>query len=154
VGISSIHTLHWEFLWDTGYVLRATAYGGDHLMISLEFIAKCEPRELVKVKVENGTEWVIVGVRRPGYAPLVFLTGDNAPFVFNMEPDPGDFEKYPGLRFGTKYRFLPDPNGPCQVGVSQLSKTAGSVVLTQDDGDLHLVINQYRQTGVRLLHER
>ena len=120
-------------------------------MISLRQLGDCEARELIKAKVENATEWAIVGLRRPDYSPLIFLTGDNAPLVYNTAPDPGDFATYPVAKYETKYRFLPDPNGACQIGNSELSRAAGSLVLTQD-GDWYLVANQYRQRGVRWFH--
>jgi hypothetical protein len=68
-------------------------------------LVKCEARELVKVKVDAGTEWAIVGAKDPGYFPLVFLTGEKAPFVLNVLPDPGHFEVYPVAKYGQNYRF-------------------------------------------------
>jgi hypothetical protein len=119
-------------------------------MVSLGPLAMCEPRELVKVKVQDATEWAIVGARDPGYFPLIFLTGDNAPFVINVEPNQGDdFETYPVAKYGTKYyRFVHDPNGPSQIGDGDLSKAAGTHLLTEN-GDWYLVVNQYRKAGLR-----
>jgi hypothetical protein len=62
-------------------------------MLSLGPLAKCEARELVQARMGNAIECAIVGARDPGYFPLIVLTGDNAPFVRNLEPDPGDFER-------------------------------------------------------------
>jgi hypothetical protein len=115
-------------------------------MISLGPLANCEPRELVKAKVQDATEWAIVGARDPGYFPLILLTGENAPLVYNAGPNPGEFVTL--AKYGTKYRFLHDPNGPCQIGDNGLSKTAGSLVLTEN-GEWHLIANQYRQSGIR-----
>jgi hypothetical protein len=117
-------------------------------MISLEPLAKCSARELVKVKADDRTEWAIVGARDPGYSPLIFLTGENAPFVVDAEPERSDFSEHPVAKYGTEYRFVHDPNGPCQIGNDTLSKTVGSLVLTQD-GDWHLVVNKYGERGVR-----
>jgi hypothetical protein len=117
-------------------------------MISLGPLAECEACELVKVKVEGGTEWAIVGARDPGYRPLIFLTGKNAPFAMNIDPVPGNLETYPAAKYGTNYRFVHDPHGPCEIGGDDLSKAAGSLVLT-DKGDWHLVVNKYNQAGLR-----
>jgi hypothetical protein len=113
-------------------------------------LARCEPRELVKVKVEETTEWGIVGLRSRAYAPLVFLTGKNAPFVIDMFSAGGDFETYPALKFGTEYRIFPDVTGLCQIGDELLFKRAGSLVLANTDW--YLVVNQYRQSGPRWFH--
>jgi hypothetical protein len=112
-------------------------------------LAQCTVRELIRVKVGNGTEWAIVGAQDPGLFPLVLLTGKSAPFVVNVPPnDPGDFETYPVAKYGLDYRFAHDPNGPSEIGDGPLSKTAGSLVLTEA-GDWHLIVNQYRQATVR-----
>jgi hypothetical protein len=119
-------------------------------MVSLGSLTMCEPRELVKVKVQDATEWAIVGARDPGYFPLIFLTGENAPLVLNIEPISGDFATYRVAKYGKDYRFAHDPNGPSQIGDDSLSKSAGSLVLTED-GDWNLVVNKYRQPGLRWL---
>ena len=75
-------------------------------MITLAQLGDCQARELVKAKVQDGTEWAIVGLRRPDYSPLIFLTGVNAPLVYNTASDPGDFATYPVAKYGIKYRFL------------------------------------------------
>jgi hypothetical protein len=114
-------------------------------------LAQCAPRELVQVKVGDPTEWAIVGAEDPGYFPLIVLSGDGAPFVLNVSPDPGEFETRAVAKYGTNYRFAFDPMGPCQIGDGTLSKTVGSVVLT-DDGDWHLIVNNHMQKGVRWFH--
>jgi hypothetical protein len=62
---------------------------------SLGPLVKCEARELVQARMEDAIEWAIVVALAPGYFPLIVLTGSDAPFVFNIKPDPGDFERYP-----------------------------------------------------------
>jgi hypothetical protein len=115
------------------------------LAITLGPFGNCEARELVKIKVENGTEWAIVGAKDPRYHPLVFLTGKNAAFVMNIDPeDPGDFAVV--AKFGTNYRIAPDFTGPSQIGDDGLSKTTGSLVLTEK-GDRYLVVRD--ATGLR-----
>jgi hypothetical protein len=121
-------------------------------MISLGPLAKCEARELVQARMGDAVEWAIVGAKAPGYFPFVVLTGGNSPFVFNLEPDPGDFERYPVAKYGNKYRFVHDPNGPCQIGDDKLSKAAGSLVFTEE-GSWHLVVNNKDRRGdMRWLH--
>jgi hypothetical protein len=120
-------------------------------MIALAPLAGCEARELVEVKSDRGAEWAIVGKKDPGYHPLIFLTGENAPFVLNTEPDMGYFKDYPVAKYGTNYRFVHNPNGPSQIGADELSKTAGSLVFTQA-GDWFLVVSKFRQPGVRWCH--
>jgi len=121
-------------------------------MISLGPLADCQPRELIRMKVEDATEWAIVGAPDPGYFPLIFLTGDKAPFVVNAAPNPSDFADRVA-KYGTKHRFLHEPGGPCQIGDGKLSKTAGSLVLIED-GHWLLVVNKYREKGVRWLDLR
>jgi hypothetical protein len=96
--------------------------------------------------MEDAVEWAMVGALAPGYFPLIVLTGSDAPFVINVMQDPGDFERYPVAKYGKEYRFVHDPNGPCQIGDDKLSKTAGSLVLTED-GDWHLVTNNKDRRG-------
>ena len=115
-------------------------------------LAKCSARELIRVKADRTTAWAIVGAQEPRFFPLIFLTGDNAPFVINVVLDPGDFERYPVAKYGTDYRFVHDPTGPSQIGDDELSRTAGSLVLTED-GEWHLLVNDYNRKGaIRWLH--
>jgi hypothetical protein len=107
-------------------------------------LAACKARELVKVKTGNAIEWAIVGAPAPGLFPLIFLTGENAPFVVNVQQYPGDFERHPVAKYGTNYRFAHDPSGPCQIGDDRL--TAGSLVLTED-GEWHLIVNGPRDVS-------
>ena len=91
-------------------------------MVSLGPLAKCSTRELVKVKVDDATEWAIVGARDPGYSPLIFLTGENAPLVINVEPELSDFSEQPVAKYGTEYRFVHDPNGPARSEMTRFPK--------------------------------
>jgi hypothetical protein len=125
-------------------------------MISLGPFVKCVAGELVQARMNGATQWAIVGARDPGYFPLVVLTGDHVPFVTNVKPDdPGDFERYPVAKYGTyekEYRFVHDPNGPCEIGDDKLSKTAGSLVFTEE-GSWHLVVNNKDRRGeLKWLH--
>jgi hypothetical protein len=54
--------------------------------------------------------------------------------------------KAPVAKYGTKYRFAHDPNGPCQIGDGKLSKAARSLVFTED-GSWHLVVNNKARVG-------
>jgi hypothetical protein len=54
--------------------------------------------------------------------------------------------------YGTKYRFVHDPNRPCQIGDDKLSKAAGSLVFTEE-GSWHLVVNNKdRPIDLKWLH--
>jgi hypothetical protein len=112
-------------------------------------LAKCGPRELIKVKVEDRTEWAIVGAKDPGYFPIIVLTGQSAPFVINVLPIRGDFETYPVAKYGTKYRLAHDPSGQSRIGNSP--GAAGSLVLAGED-DWYLIVNKFRESGVRWFH--
>lgn len=118
-------------------------------MITLGSLASCKPGELVKVKANDRTEWAIVAAQARGneYPPLIFLTGANAPLLRNIDSkDPSDFKTV--AKFGTKRRVELDLNGQCQIGNDKLSKTAGSLVITED-GNWRLVVNKYQQAALR-----
>ena len=101
------------------------------LTCTLGPLAKCSPRELVRVIVANATVWAIVGATDPGLRPLVFLTGKNAPYVLNVFDDLRELGTYPVAKYGTNYEFVHDPKGPCQIGEGKLHQTAGSLVLSR-----------------------
>jgi hypothetical protein len=110
-------------------------------------LVTCEPRELLKVRVAESTQWAIVGVQSRGYFPLILLTGENPVTVVNVAPDPGDFERFPVVKFGREYRLLPEVNGKCEIGDTPLSKSPGSIVFAQKQW--YLVVQKYQEQGMR-----
>jgi|SRR5712671_1465220 len=114
------------------------------------FLDKCEAGQLVRVKIGSIGEWAIVGARDRPIFPLVVLTGADSPYCINLYQNghiDGDFDTYAVLKCGTDYEIVPDHAGPCEIGVGQMFKRAGSLVLA--DTDRYLVVGQRGQQPTR-----
>ena len=116
------------------------------------YLEACEPRELVRVKIEQNGEWAIVGIRSNNYFPIIVLSGQAAPYIINVIHDgfiDGDFGRYPVLKYGQDYRVVPNHQGRCELGDGTLFKKKGALVLTK--AGIYLAAGVNKQSGVRYL---
>jgi len=102
----------------------------------LKFLAKCKPRELVRVKVEDAGQWALVGKPDRQYWPIILLSGCQSPLAINVLEGgsvSGDFETYAVLSFGTTHTLRPNYTARCELGVGQLFKKPGAFILSETD---------------------
>lgn len=112
------------------------------MAFSLEFVNKCKPGDLLRVKIEDAAEFAILGVSEGhGFRGLVVLQDNKPPFAINLLEAghiDGDFETYAALVYG-KCEILPDHSDRCEIGVGPLFTKVGALVLTED-GSKSLVV--------------
>jgi hypothetical protein len=100
-----------------------------------EFVKDCKPGDLLRVKIDDASEFAILGASEGrGLLALVVLKNDEPPFTINLLESghiDGDFETYAALVYG-KYEILPDHSDRCEIGTGPLFTTAGALVLTED----------------------
>ena len=105
------------------------------MALSFEFINKCKPGDLLRVKIEDAAEFAILGANEgQGLRALVVLKDNEPPFVINLLESgriDGDFETYAGLVYG-KCEILPDHTDRCEIGIGPLFTKVGSLVLTDN----------------------
>jgi hypothetical protein len=81
------------------------------MLFQFKPLAQCRERQLIRVKINDDARWAILGeVTNNVYAPLIILSGRNAPFCINVLEQgrlTGDFADYPVADFGTTYTFAP-----------------------------------------------
>jgi hypothetical protein len=61
--------------------------GSGKAIMSFEFkpLAKCRERQLIRVKINDDAQWAILGeVIGTAFAPLIVLSGKDAPFCINV----------------------------------------------------------------------
>ena len=111
------------------------------MAVSFEFIHKCKPGDLVRVKIEDSSEFAILGAHEGiGLRSLVVLRDNEPPFAINLLESgriDGDFESYAALVYG-KCELLPDHADRCEIGTGPLFGKIGSLILT--DGSKFLVV--------------
>jgi hypothetical protein len=100
-----------------------------------KFLEQCRPVELIRLNMEERTEWALVG--RPGNAlfPVLMLSGEDAPRCFNAAADAGGnlkvhFLRVSALSYGHAYALLPNLAGPCNVHDGRLFSANGALIIT------------------------
>jgi hypothetical protein len=118
-------------------------------MIAIAGLPTCGARELVRVVGvdDRSTEWAIVGKGSRDYFPLIYLTGQNAPFVLNAMIAPF-LQERPIVKYGTAWRLMADHTKTCSIAT--MSKEAGTMLLAGEDW--YLVTNKYNERGQRWFH--
>jgi hypothetical protein len=101
-------------------------------------LAQCRERQIVRVKINDDAEGAILGdVTHSLYPPLLILSGKNAPLIINVSESgrrlTGDFVDYPVADFGTRYKFVPEYSGRCQIGFGDLFTKPGTLVFVKDE---------------------
>lgn len=111
------------------------------MAVSFEFISKCKPGNLVRVKIKDTAEFAILGAHEGhGLRALVVIKDNKSPFAINLLESgriDGDFETYAALVYG-KCEILPDHADHCEIGVGPLFTKVGSLILA--DGSKFLVV--------------
>jgi hypothetical protein len=111
------------------------------MALSFEFVENCKPGDLLRVKIEDTTEFAILGANEGrGFRALVVLKDSEPPFAINLLESgriDGDFESYAALVYG-KCEILPNHSDRCEIGIGPLFTKVGSLVLA--DGSKSLVV--------------
>jgi hypothetical protein len=110
-------------------------------------LQECAAPELVKVRINESAEWALVGGRGQGVFWLVVLSGPKAFTAINIAPQghiDGDFERYPVIRFGDAYTFVPDLRAGCQIANGDLFSKPGSLVVA--DSGSYLIVRSENNT--------
>jgi len=112
------------------------------MKLPFEFVNKCKPGDLLRVKIEEVAEFAIVGANEGrGLRALVVLKDNEPPFAINLLQSgriDGDFETYAALVYG-KFEILPDHSDRCEIGTGPLFTKVGALVL-DEDGSRSLVV--------------
>jgi hypothetical protein len=112
------------------------------MMLSFEFVNKCKPGDLLRVKIDDAAEFAILGADEGrALRALVVLKDNEPPFAINLLLSghiDGDFETYAALVYG-KFEILPDHSDRCEIGTGPLFTKVGALVLT-DDGSTSLAV--------------
>jgi hypothetical protein len=112
------------------------------MALLFEFVGKCKPGYLLRVKIENAAEFAIVAANHgQGLRALVVLKDNEPPFAINLlagqiKPD---FETFAALSYG-KCEILPDHSHHCEIGVGPLFTSLGALILTEN-GSRFLVVD-------------
>jgi hypothetical protein len=100
-----------------------------------KFLEQCSPCELIRLNIDGGTEWAVVG--QPGNAlfPVLILGAATTPRCLNAAADNGGnlklhFQRIPALSYGHDYTLLPNLVGPCEVYSGPLFSTNGALIIT------------------------
>jgi hypothetical protein len=118
-------------------------------MVSIGGLPQCHALELIRVLgIDAKTvEWAIVGKKAPGYFPVVYLTGENAPFVLDATNAPF-VNGRPVVKYGKAYRLEGDHRKG--VEIAEPKKQAGRMLLAGEDW--YLVVNKFNEEGQRWFH--
>ena len=112
------------------------------MALSFEFLDKCKPGDLLRVKIEEAAEFAILGANEGrGLRALVVLKDNEPPFAINLLESgriDGDFETFAALVYG-KFEILPNHSDHCEIGTGPLFTKVGALVLAAD-GSRSLVV--------------
>src|SRR5690349_6472441 len=95
------------------------------------FLKDCEPTKLVRVKINDGSEFAIVGAREGQFQPLAVLPRHKPPYLINLINNgriDGDFETYQVLVYLEEYEVYVYHTERCEVAEGSLFQTPGTCV--------------------------
>jgi hypothetical protein len=118
---------------------------------SFEFLNKCKPGDLLRVKIEDAAEFAILGASQgAGLHVLVVLKDNEPPFAINLLESgriDGDFDTYAALVYG-KWEILPEHSDRCEIGTGLLFTKVGALVFAEE-GSRFLVVAAKTGKSVR-----
>jgi hypothetical protein len=101
--------------------------------VTLNSLDRCGPGHLIRINLNDRTEWAIVGKSNSRQMlPVLVLTGESAPYFLNVvneiEELRQEYER-PVLSYGHSYTLNPDHIGPCDVNSGPLFELNGVLIV-------------------------
>src|ERR1039458_1442516 len=88
------------------------------MKVEFKGLDSCKPRDLIRIKLGERTEWALVGSPGNEYLPVFVLSSDGTAHYFNVMGTMGCLKQKfeaPVLCYGQDYTLLPNHAGPCDL---------------------------------------